>query len=381
MKKLRILHVIGGGEYGGAEQHILNLLSAFPKEKVEAQVVCFYDSAFAEQLRNAGIPVITLTRYGRFDLRLLSGLRRAFFDYKPDIIHSHGVKANFFSRLAARGICKVILTTVHSYLRYDYLHPLAYFIVSVMERTTRIWNDHYIAVSGALGEILQKQGIPAKSISVIYNGIDIAPFRKTEVWDEDRARLHAEWGIAADEYVYGSVARLVPVKGLSYLLEAFSRISKEEEPGKKLRLVLVGDGPEREPLQEKARSLGVEQQVTFAGFRRDIPACLHAFDAFVHSSIYEGLGYTIIEAMAAGIPVVATNVGGVKEFVKPGSTGLLVEPANEALLADAMKTIAASPERCRQMTKEALALVENTFTIEQMSEQTLALYHQLSRQG
>ena len=379
MKKLRILHVIGGGEYGGAEQHILNLLSTFPTEKVEAAVVCFYDSAFAEQLRKAGIQVISLDQYGRFDLRLFSGLKRTFFDYKPDIIHTHGVKANFFSRIAARGICQVLLTTVHSNLRFDYVNPLAYTIVSIMERTTRLWNSHYIAVSGALGDILQKDGIPARSISVIYNGLDIEPFRRTENIGQHRASLHAEWGIAADEYVFGCVARLVPVKGLSYLLEAFSRFLQDEAASdKKYRLVLVGDGPERESLQQLARSLQIEARVTFAGFRRDIPACLHAFDSFVHSSIYEGLGYTIIEAMAAGIPVAATNVGGVKEFVNPNSTGLLVEPANSELLAKAMKTLAVDTQLCEKMTQEALRLVENTFTIEQMAEKTLALYHQLT---
>lgn len=376
MKKLRILHVIGGGEYGGAEQHIVHLLSTLPKDKVDAAVVCFYDSAFAAQLRQADIPVITLHQYGRFDLRLLFGLKRTFFEYKPDIIHSHGVKANFFSRLAARGICKVLLTTVHSYLRFDYANPLAYLIVSIMERTTRRWNDHYIAVSGALGDILQREGIPASSISVIYNGLDLKPFQKTEQAAQQRARLHAEWGISPDEYVFGSVARLVPVKGITYLLDAFAQVIQTEGE-RKFRLVLVGDGPERAALEEKARSLQIAQSVTFAGFRRDIPVCLRAFDAFVHSSIFEGLGYTIIEAMAAEVPVVATNVGGVKEFVVPRSTGLLVEPENIRQLASAMQAIASDPQLCARMTKEALALVENKFTIEQMGEQTLALYRKL----
>ncbi|NGQ94435.1 glycosyltransferase [Brevibacillus sp. SYP-B805] len=378
MKKLRILHVIGGGEFGGAEQHILNLLSSFPKDALEVGVVCFYDSAFAAQLRKAGIPVAALTRYGRFDLRLVSGLRRTFQEYQPDIIHTHGVKANFFSRLAARGICRTLLTTVHSNLRYDYVNPLAYLIVSLMERSTRRLNNHYIAVSDAIGEILRKEGVPPQAISLIYNGIDMGPFRQRERRADDRSRLFAEWGIDPDAFVFGSVARLVPVKGLSFLLQAFA-LFLQENTSRPYRLVLVGDGPERMTLQQQAEELGILPLVTFAGFRRDIPTCLHAFDAFVHSSLYEGLGYTIIEAMASEIPVVATNAGGVKELVKPEETGLLVEPGNARALADAMHRLAADADLRTRLTAQALQLVERTFTIEQMADRTLALYHALLR--
>jgi glycosyltransferase involved in cell wall biosynthesis len=376
MNKLRVLHVIGGGEFGGAEQHILNLLSSFPPDAVEAAVVCFYDSVFAAQLRKAGISVITLHQYGRFDLRLLQALRKTFAAFQPDIIHTHGVKANFFSRLAARGMVSSLVTTVHSHLRYDYTNPLAYLIVTLMERGTRHFNRHYVAISGAIAEILQREGVPAERISVIYNGMDLSPYRQNHFREEDRARLRQEWNIAPDAFVFGTVARFVPVKGLPVLLDAFSRLVRDRQD-RPVGLVLVGDGPERPLLEAKVKEHSLEQHVRFAGFRRDIPACLHAFDAFVHSSLYEGLGYTIIEAMASEVPVIASNVGGVKEFVRHEQTGLLVEAGDSDGLAKAMERLAQSEELRETMVREALQTVEAMFTMERMAEKTVALYRNL----
>ncbi|GAA4704613.1 glycosyltransferase [Brevibacillus fulvus] len=378
--KLHVLHVIGGGEFGGAEQHILNLLTAFPQGAVEATVVCFYDSHFAAELRKAGIEVVTLEQYGRFDLRLLRALRQVFQNVKPDIIHTHGVKANFFARIAGRGLAAPLVTTVHSNLRYDYINPFAYLIVTLMERSTRHWNRHFIAVSGAIGDILRNEGVSPEKISVIYNGMDFTALRQTERRQLDREQLRAEWNIPADAFLFGTVARFVPVKGLPYLVEAFASLVKSQ-PDSGYRLVMVGDGVERPLLEQKVKELGVEQLVHFAGFRHDIPACLHAIDTFVHSSIYEGLGYTIIEAMASEVPVVATNAGGVKEIVADGQTGLLVKPQDASALAAAMQRLAENPALRSAFAKQALTLVESTFTITGMARQTLALYDRLLKHG
>lgn len=367
--------MIGGGEFGGAEQHILHLVTTFPTDEVEVAVVCFYDSLFAAKLREAGVRVITLHQFGRFDLRLLQALRQTFLSFQPAVIHTHGVKANFFSRLAARALRVPLVTTVHSSLRYDYTGTLTYFIVSLMERGTRHWNRHYIAISGALAAILREQGVPAEQISVIYNGMDLAPYRQTHLRDADRSRLRAEWEIPEEAFLFGTVARFVPVKGLPILLEAYAQLAAENEQAP--YLLLVGDGAERGSLEKKVREHGLEKRVRFAGFRQDIPACLHACDVFVHSSLYEGLGYTLIEAMASEVPVVASNVGGVKEFVFDEQTGLLVPPGDPAALRAAMERLWRSPELRNTLVHNALQKVESSFSIEQMTRQILALYKTL----
>ncbi|MBG9568559.1 glycosyltransferase [Brevibacillus agri] len=375
MSKLRVLHVIGGGEFGGAEQHILNLVTTFPAEEVDVAVVCFYDSLFAEKLRAAGIKVIALNQFGRFDIRLLQALRRTFLAFGPAIIHTHGIKANFFSRLAALGMKVPLLTTVHSSLRYDYAGALAYAIVSMMERSTRHWNRHYIAISGAIADVLREQGVKSSAISVIYNGMDLSPYQQDQLRESDRSRFRAEWNVPQDAFLFGTVARFVPVKGLPILLDAFHALVQDKAASP--YLVLIGDGSERPALEAKVQELGLAERVRFAGFRQDIPACLHAIDGFVHSSLYEGLGYTIIEAMAAKVPVVASNVGGVKEFVFHERTGLVVEPNDSAALARAMEQLWTSPQLRETLAQNALEKVEATFTIQQMTAQILSLYRKL----
>ena len=369
--------MIGGGEFGGAEQHILHLVTTFPSNEVEVAVVCFYDSLFADKLREAGIRVITLHQFGRFDLRLLQALRQTFLSFQPDVIHTHGIKANFFSRLAALSLRVPLVTTVHSSLRYDYTGSITYLIVSLMERSTSWLNRHYIAISGALAEIIRTQGVPAERISVIYNGMDLAPYRQNHQRAADKSRLRAEWDIPEEAFLYGTVARFVPVKGLPILIDAFAQLVADSKQEHGPYLVLVGDGTERTLLEEKVREHGLEQRVRFAGFRQDIPACLHAFDAFVHSSLYEGLGYTIIEAMASEVPVVASNVGGVKEFVFDEQTGLVVPPGDAAALRKAMERLWQSPDLRETMVQNALKKAESSFSIEQMTRQILELYKKL----
>lgn len=375
MSKLRVLHVIGGGEFGGAEQHILNLVSTFPAEEVDVAVVCFYDSLFAKKLREAGIKVIALNQFGRFDIRLLQALRQTFLSFGPAIVHTHGVKANFFSRLAALGMNVPLLTTVHSALRFDYAGTLAYAIVSLMERSTRHWNRHYIAVSGAIADDLRAQGVKNSQLSVIYNGMDLSPYQQDQLREADRKRFRAEWNVPGDAFLFGTVARFVPVKGLPILLDAFHTFAQNN--GNDAYLVMIGDGPERPLLEAKAQELGIVDRVRFAGFRQDIPSCLHAIDGFVHSSLYEGLGYTIIEAMASKVPVVASNVGGVKEFVFQERTGLLVEPTDPAALSQAMERIWTEPALRETLVQNALEKVEATFTIQQMTADILTLYRKL----
>jgi glycosyltransferase involved in cell wall biosynthesis len=202
-------------------------------------------------------------------------------------------------------------------------------------------------------------------------------FRQTQLRESDRKRLLQDWNLPQDSFIFGTMARFVPVKGLHLIIEAFARLVAQEQESSPYRLVLVGDGPERARLEELAVRLNLSRLLRFTGFRQDIPACLHAFDVFVHSSLYEGMGYTIIEAMAAKAPVVATNVGGVKEIVFPDQTGVLIEPNSVTALVQAMEKLAVDADLRSRLAEAALHNVEQTFTISQMAKQTLALYRKL----
>ncbi|WP_232695725.1 glycosyltransferase family 4 protein [Brevibacillus daliensis] len=375
--KLRVLHIIGGGEFGGAEQHILNLLTSFSKEKVEVAVVCFYDALFARKLREAGITVTTLHTYGRFDMRILQGVKHEIEKMDPDIVHTHGVKANFLGRLAVRNLQYRTITTVHSNLRYDYVSPFASFVTTQMEKRTRKWNDHFITVSRALQDVLiQEDGIPASKTTVIYNGTDLTPYQLHMEKEVDRKALREEWNLPQDAFVFGNVGRIVQIKGLPHLLDAFSLYLKKTNATNSY-LVIIGDGPERSSLEEQANRLGITSFIRFVGFRTDVPRCLHAIDLYVHAALYEGLGYTIVEAMASHLPVIATSAGGVPEFVLSQETGLLVTPASPEELTEAMITLEADTDLQQKLVEQASDMVEQRFTIDKMAELTLDLYHRL----
>jgi glycosyltransferase involved in cell wall biosynthesis len=279
--RYQVIHVIGGGEFGGAEEHIIRLMALLPGYGIRGKVVCFYEAGLSQALRAMGVEVEVL-QYGRFDMRLISGLRQLFERDRPQVIHTHGVKANFFTRIAARSLTEIpLLTTVHSLLRYDYLNPLAYLGASLMEKKTWRWNHHFIAVSRSIRDSLIEEGVSDRNITVVHHGIEYERFA------EAKGSIREALNLPADAYVIGAVTRLVKIKAMDDLIRAMPRIVRERPSA---QLVLVGSGPEEEGLKQLAYDQGVEEHVRFTGFRRDIPECMHSFDVFVSASLSEGLG-------------------------------------------------------------------------------------------
>lgn len=377
-RPIKVIHVIGGGEFGGAEQHILDLLTVMKQHGVQGKVVCFYEASFSQALRERGIPV-TVLDYGRFDIRLARGLRKLFHQEKPDLIHTHGVKANFFARLAARNIDNVpLVTTVHSLLKFDYEGVLAYKFASWMENSSRRWNSHYISVSGAIRQSLLDEKIPPEQITVVRHGIDVERFRPVEDGDKElaarREALRKEWGVPDDAWVIGSVGRLVRLKGIDYAIQAMPGIIKVNP---RAHLVIVGSGPEETRLQALAAQLGLGKHVTFTGFRKDIPDCMRAFDCFISPSLSEGLGLNILEAMATRLPVVITGVGGILDFAEDEVNSLIIETRSAEDLADKLIRILESPELAERLASRGRDRVVRDFSIQSMGQNTLRVYHKL----
>ncbi|GEN35209.1 glycosyl transferase [Aneurinibacillus danicus] len=373
MSKMKILHAIGGGEFGGAEQHILELLEILSRHAVDPVVVCFYNSTFAEELRKRNIRVIVLDTYGRFDFRLVKGLTRVFQEEKPELIHSHGVKANFFCRLAARSLPRVpIVTTIHSVLRYDYPNPLAYFLASRMELWTRKWNDHYIAISNSIKQSLESDGVKSQDITLIHHGIPIEEFKTEDAPEEIRRSL----GLPADAFVIGTVSRLVAVKGLTDLMQAFILLA-EEHP--RVHWLVIGDGPEKGPLENMAKEAGISDRVHFAGFRQDVPRCLHAMDLFISPSYSEGLGLSLLEAMAAKKPVISTMVGGIADFLVDYLNGLVIPTKNPEEIKQNIVILMEDEDLRMKLAEAGYRTVKEEYTLTHMAMKTKELYRQLIR--
>lgn len=381
-KPIKVVHVIGGGEFGGAEQHIIQLLSLMHTENVRGKVVCFYEAGLSQALRERGIEVEVL-RYGRFDVRLTSGLRRIFERDKPDIIHTHGVKANFFARIAARKLDTPLVTTVHSMLRFDYENRAAYGFARLMEQSTRRWNSHFIAVSNAMRRSLIDEGVAPELVTVVHHGIDVAEFApaaEAKLAEEHHAAKRSElrdaWGVAQDAYAIGVIGRLVRIKGVDIVIRALPRIVKANP---KAHLVIIGSGPEEGALRQLAAQLGMSRHITFAGFRQDIADCMRAIDCFASASLSEGLGLNVLEAMSSALPVAVTGVGGILDFTEHGVNGMLVQPRSSDDLAEAIITLMERPEYAAELAQTARERVISRFSLGSMAHRTADIYRKLLR--
>ncbi|RKD23825.1 hypothetical protein BEP19_05190 [Ammoniphilus oxalaticus] len=364
----RALHVIGGGEFGGAEQHIIQLLSLLPRYGYIGRVVCFYEAEFSERLRKQGIEVEVLA-HGRFDLRLLTSLKQIFMKEQPDIIHTHGVKANFFSRLAARKLPIPLVTTIHSILRYDYQNQLAFFVASNMEKRTRGLNNQFIAISRSIEDTLLFEGVPNEKISLVHHGIDFDLYASGQ-----GDKLREELALPKEAYLIGVVSRLVEAKGIEYVLQAMPTILRDQPSA---HLVIVGAGPYEQTLKKMSVELSIQDHVHFLGFRKDIPDCLHSFQCFVSGSLSEGLGLNVLEAMAASIPVVVTGVGGILDFVEDEVNGLLVPLRSSTDIAIKILTLMQNDQLAQQLTEQAVKRVKTDFSLDSMGRKTADVYQKI----
>lgn len=369
---LKVVHIIGGGEFGGAERHILNLAGAADPGKVELTVCCLFAAPFADIASSAGVRALAVPMRHKADFGVVGKLAALIQDIGAGLVHTHGVRANLLGRLAARQAGKrKVITTVHSLLERDYPGLLLCLANSWVERATRGWTDHFIAVSRGLKDKLVAGGVPEEKVTVIYNGIVLDEFHPPE----NPGAARAELGFGPETPLVGIVARLHAVKGHRYFLEAAREVLAQRP---EVRFLVVGEGPCRSALEEQARVLGIAGQVTFTGFVDDVRPLMAGLDLLVISSLWEGFGLTAVEAMALGVPVVATEVGGLPEVVRHGETGLLVPPANPAALAKSIVWMLEHPGAAGEMVKKGREAVRKNFTAAVMARRTEELYRRIA---
>lgn len=233
----------------------------------------------------------------------------------------------------------------------------------------RVGVDRYIAITRAVARVLERGGVPARRIAVVPSGID--PDRHA---GGDGRIVRAALGVDAGAPLVGSIAHFAWHKGLKYLVRAWPAV-RDRRP--KARLVVVGSGEEESMLRAEARGAGVESSVTFPGFQSDVSHWLAAFDVYVQPSVMEGMGTSVLDALAAGKPVVATRVGGIPEIVEDGETGLLVPPSNPDALATAVLRLIDDANLAARLASSGARRVRAAFTADRMAEATLAVYREV----
>jgi len=318
MKTLKILHIISKLPIGGVENQLLLVLKNYNKEKFQPFVCSLSDKGeIGKEIEKSGIKVFALNKLKHtFDCSIIKDICNIIKREKIQIVRTHQYHANFYGRIAAKkSKVPCIVASVHNvYTRDKKLHR------RIINRFLARFTDKIIAVSEEVKkDILKYDKIPEDKVQVIYNGIDLNAFN--ESFDKDQ--IKNKLGINPNVPVIGTVGRLTEQKGHIYLLQAVSKL-KHKFPD--IKVLIVGDGPFMDELKSYTSSSGLSNNVIFTGFRRDIPELLSIMDIFVFPSLWEGLPNALIEAMASGKAIIASNLPQIKEVLDSDGLGILVPP-------------------------------------------------------
>jgi len=365
---MKILHLISSSGLFGAEQVLLNL-AADPAITAYVGALHNYHNPHLEVIREAeknGLPTEIFSCLGRFDLRAIPHIKRFLLSNNIDVIHTHNYKADFFGFIISRILPVKWVATNHVWHGTDMKLKFYETIDSLVLRKA-------VAVCAVSKEIkcdLERRGIDGGKVYVIDNGVDLRRYMLSIKKEDARHSL----GIPCNSLVISIVGRLSPEKGQEIFIRAAAQFMHRYN---NLRFLIVGDGPLRSRLNDLVSSLGITAEVIFAGIRQDMPAIYAASDVLVSSSLVEGLPMTILEAMAAQVPVVATRVGGIPDLIEDNKTGLLVESGNADDLARKIEELLLDEQKRASLTQAAFAMVQARYSVERMREEYRKVYESI----
>lgn len=363
---VRIAFVITELDVGGAERALVQLVTGLPREEWESRVISIGPwGPLVATLQDADVPVHCLDAVYLWDTpRVLWQLRRELRDFQPQILQTFLFHANILGRMAGRwaGVPHIVAG-----LRVAERRSRFY---GWIDRWTNRWVDRNVCVSRAVADFCEREsGLDPRKTVVIPNGVDLTTFQLAEP-------IHSsEWGIPESAPVVLTVARLEYQKGIDLLLDAAPQIL---ESGPETHLVIIGDGVDRESLEARAKTSPVASRIHFLGRRSDVPRWMKRAQVMVLPSRWEGMPNVVLEAMAAGLVVVATDVEGVREILADNVNGRIVPPGSSQGLAEVTIELLRQSEISRKLGVVAQETVKKDFTIESMVRQYAQLYRELS---
>lgn len=371
-----VAHIVYRLDYGGLENGLVNIINRMPEGRYRHAIICLTRySDFRKRIKRPDVQVFALDKREGKDLLAYWRLWRLLRRLRPAIVHTRNLAALDCVPVAFLAGVKGRVHGEHGRDIFDIDGQNKKYIL--LRRLCAPFVHTFIPMSRDLERWLERTvRIGTGKIRQIYNGVDTDRFHPPA-----GAREAPPDTAPADggTFVIGTVGRMEPVKDPGTLIDAFAiLVDAMGSAGARLRLVLVGDGPLRPALEQKVRDMGLATQVWFAGARNDVPAVLRRLDLFVLPSLAEGISNTILEAMASGLPVVATAVGGTPEIVSDGRTGTLVPPADAGEMARAMGRYAADRDLAQRHGREARARLENEFSLSEMVNRYLAVYDAVS---
>jgi len=372
--KTAVMHVINAYALGGAEKLVFDIASGMDKTKFDVFVCSIaargdeIERAVRHDLENRGVKTLSLDKAPcKQRLHSILKLAKILWKNKIDIVHTHCPSPDFYGCLAAF-ICRVplVLSTIHNTAGYSRCN----------EKVLGYFSYKYIAIS----EQVQKYAvsglhIPTHKIALIHNGINMEKFKRPSVIKEDKL---AELGIAGNKKIITNIGRVAEQKGQLYLIQAAKIILKQFPD---VHFLILGDDQSDKKLAQELKQIvkteNLNDYITFAGVRQDVPEILAITDVFAFPSLWEGFSLVTLEVMAAGVPMVATDVGSIREVLVDRENGLIVPPKDVAALAEGIKFMLSDPERAKAMGLKGKKAVQEKFAI----ENTVRGYEELYLRG
>lgn len=381
-RKVRIALLLTPVEFGGAEQVCLTLLKNIDRERFDIVPILIIrpwdiDNMFIRSLKKEGyviyeIPALGLPTIGGV-LRVVRCYKlvwRALKSQRFDLLHTHGYFADIVGIPVARFIKLPSVSTCHGYIPSTWKVR----VYNALDRIALKFGTQVLAVSEAIKQDLVGSGLNPHRVRVVANAAGSAENRETT--QANRNAVRESLGICDADFVVGYVGRLSAEKGVNYLLSACVALVGDGVP---LRVMIVGDGPQRDKLERLCQTLGLGDRVIFAGFQEDIAQWLPCMDLFVLPSLTEGTPMALLEAMSYGIPVVGSAVGGVPQVIKHGETGLLVSPGNAGEISGAVLTLYRDSATRQTLAQNARILANTRYGVSEWIDQIGSIYQSLTK--
>jgi len=377
--KIKLIHIITRLDKGGSAENTFLTLKGLDKSRYEVSLIAGPVEDPSQDRRNqieeSGVSYIQVPQLRRninffFDFPALLKIRRLLKRDKPDIVHTHTSKAGLLGRLAARlaGIPSIIHTP-HGHVFFGYFGALKTKMFVLLEKLASRITDKIIALTPReKADYLRYKVAEEDKLVVIPSGIELHKCQYPP--KEERSKLRRELGIPDRSAVVGTAGRLVPVKGSGFLLQAVGQVISEHPD---TYLVFAGDGPLRKNLAKDAVDMGLAKKIIFTGWRDDMARVLSVFDVFCLPSLNEGMGRVLVEAMALGKPVVASDAGGIPDLIIPGKNGILVPPQDPEELARQIRFLIENREE-REKLGRAGKEMASAYSDEVMVKKIAELY-------
>lgn len=368
-QKIRVLQLGSPTGLYGAERWILALVNNINKINIQIIVAAILDDPnlsadICKEAEKIGVSTKIFKAYGKINWSAVRQLREYIIEANIDILHTHGYKTDIIGILAVRGTHCKIMTTPHGWSKNAGFKLKIY---EVMDRFAFCFFDAIVPLSEEIYNDLKHSPCLKNKLQLILNGVDIADIANVN----DIADEVMSWK-AHGCFVIGYIGQLIYRKGLDVLLKALSKIDL-----KKWRLAIIGDGPEELNLMKLVQDLGLEHQVKFFGFRKDRISFLRGFDIFVLPSRLEGVPRCVMEAMAANVPVIASDIPGCRDLILQNHTGLLFKPDDVDELRRAISNLIIDNDLGSRLATNAKMMVENNWSASAMANRYHKLYNEL----